>query len=154
MSCAICIEDITVDAQEIGCGHTSHDACIRRWSLLSDACPLCRGTFTLVESKDYSGLVRDRRSIHAQIREAERSVIEFMQREGRTQLVSGDVVFQLRTHKRLPPITQSLLRTCFETYDGPTGEQGADAFMEHVRLVRIANARTVVELTKSHVVSV
>lgn len=44
--CAICWDAIEAKPCRVACGHSFHEACLYKWFVQSDRCPLCRGVMT------------------------------------------------------------------------------------------------------------
>ncbi len=40
-NCSICLQELTTQLMETGCGHVYHARCLLEWSLVKQTCPLC-----------------------------------------------------------------------------------------------------------------
>eukprot|EP01138_Halocafeteria_seosinensis_P007002 gb/GECG01007160.1/.p1 GENE.gb/GECG01007160.1/~~gb/GECG01007160.1/.p1 ORF type:complete len:656 (+),score=52.00 gb/GECG01007160.1/:1-1968(+) len=51
LECIICTEQVAYDQYGIlnGCRHCYHYHCILKWSKISNKCPICKGTFSLIQ---------------------------------------------------------------------------------------------------------
>lgn len=66
-SCCICMDEIPVSkaARRLPCGHLFHSACLRKWIVQHQECPLCRRCTTVDSPFPFPGQAASRDSFHS-----------------------------------------------------------------------------------------